>query len=72
MPRHIGPGEAADKVKHIEGMYRALASFSDVPPKYRRLLERGAAEAHHTAALLNAYERKIRHAHPDRLPPHRS
>ena len=30
MPRHIGPGETADKVKHIEGMYRALASFSDV------------------------------------------
>lgn len=72
MPRHIGPGETADHLKHIERKLAALSRHSNVSSELIRLLERHAAEVNNTASKINAYERRIRHAHPDHQPTHRS
>ncbi|WP_156435929.1 hypothetical protein [Corynebacterium sp. DNF00584] len=70
--REITIDEAIAHFKDIEGRYRALYTMPRLPESIRRRLKDGAAHAHHIASLTSAYERKIRHAHPDHQPTHRS
>lgn len=57
MAHEITLPEAISQLRHIEKTYQ-----THLPEKVRRQIKDGAAQAHHITGLINAHERKLRHA----------
>lgn len=62
MAHEITLPEAIFQLRHIEKTYQHIYLYTYLPEKVRRQIKDGAAQAHHITGLINAHERKLRHA----------
>ena len=64
--------EAAQIIRRSRGQVVTVARYTVLPTKLERRADRLAKELEEFAIAILDYDRKVRHAHPDHQPTHRS
>ena len=64
--------EAAQIIRRNRGQVVTVARYTVLPTKLTRRADRLAKELEEFAIEILAYDKKVRHAHPDHQPTHRS